>query len=132
MSRSARLRAVVAGISLVVLGAVLGVTADRMFHANRSRAPSAAALHEAVLERLRAELALDDGQVRAIDSMLRHHQQTVGPWPSSPWAPTSAMALSSSVHGTLATRRRRAWLVHIPGPPIMERCISSRRITRAR
>jgi uncharacterized protein (DUF305 family) len=78
MSRSAWVRAVVAGTSLVVLGAVLGVTADRMLHANRSAAPSAAALHEAALERFRAELALDDGQVRAIDSMLRHHQETVG------------------------------------------------------
>lgn len=73
---SAKARAVLAALSLLVLGAVIGVALDRHLHGS-SAAPgnAAAALHEITMSAIEEELDLTIDQRRQIDSIIaaRHY-----------------------------------------------------------
>ena len=72
-----RARAVLGALSLLVLGAVLGIGIDRHLTSGQPHA-SAAALHEMAMSSLAERLDLDAEQRRQIDSIVvsRHHALT--------------------------------------------------------
>ncbi|MEZ4417271.1 MAG: hypothetical protein R3E10_16065 [Gemmatimonadota bacterium] len=67
-------KALVSAVSLLVLGAVLGIAADRHFHRPMPHPVGAAAQHRAVLEAMQKELHLHEDQVQAINGVMREHQ----------------------------------------------------------
>lgn len=69
-----RLGAALAIASLIIVGAVLGIAADRLYLAHHAPPSSMVHLHEEALDRFRVILDLDDAQVAAIDSIFRHRQ----------------------------------------------------------
>lgn len=74
---SRRLAVVTGALSLVALGAALGITIDRLFLAPTAPAHDVFELHARALEQFRTHLDLDDEQVAAIDSIFRHRQAAV-------------------------------------------------------
>ena len=65
-----RMRALLAALSLLVLGAVIGIAADRHLHAPRGHANPAAAIHEMTMSSLDEHIDLTDEQRRQIDDIV--------------------------------------------------------------
>lgn len=63
-------RALVAALSLLVLGAVIGIAADRHLHAGRGHANPAAAMHEMTMASLDEHVDLTAEQRRQIDDIV--------------------------------------------------------------
>lgn len=115
-------KALLAAISLLLLGAVAGVVIDR--HLVRESTPthgSAAAFHDAALASLEDRLDLDATQRRAVDSIIGLHHETL----RRTWTTIHARlgATVDSVHRDLETvldpeqrAELRAWLGEMPGP----------------
>lgn len=91
MSTSRVARTLLGTISLVTIGAVLGIAADRTLHAPGARniladhtaalvdhaAELRESLHESALSDFEEHLHLDENQRRSIDSLFRRHQGSV-------------------------------------------------------
>lgn len=69
-------RAVLAALSLLVLGAVLGIAIDRRLTSNEPHSP-AAALHDMAMASLADRLDLDPDQRRQIDSIVAARHETL-------------------------------------------------------
>jgi len=70
-------RAIVATLSLVLFGAVVGVATDRLWLAHRRPTIVIDASHAQRFHALLDTLGLSDEQRRAMDSVLAHFQQNV-------------------------------------------------------
>lgn len=84
MSPRGSARTILGVLSLLVIGGVLGVTADRTLHGSGGRAPVTdhfvelqEDLHERALSDFQERLRLDEGQRRDVDSVFRRHQSSV-------------------------------------------------------
>lgn len=100
-----RLAVVVGMTSLVALGAVFGVAADRLYLAHAGGGHSAPQMHAEALEQFRTILDLDDAQVAAIDSIFRHRQGEV----ESTW-----QTLSRHLHSVVDSVHRE--VMHVLRP----------------
>jgi Spy/CpxP family protein refolding chaperone len=65
-----RARALLAALSLLVLGAVIGIAADRHLHARGNHANPAAAIHEMTMSSLDEHVDLTTEQRRQIDDIV--------------------------------------------------------------
>jgi Spy/CpxP family protein refolding chaperone len=81
---ASKARAVLGALSLIVLGAVLGIALDRHLHSSDGRGPAAAAFHDITMSSLEERIDLTAEQRRQIDSIvgarhntLRHAWQTL-------------------------------------------------------
>lgn len=110
-----RARAVLAALSLLVLGAVIGIAIDRHLHPDSGHASAAAAFHEMALSSLDERVDLTAAQRRQIDSIVAARHNTL----QHAWQMVHAQlgAAADSVHqdieAILTPEQRtafRAWL----------------------
>lgn len=100
---------VVGGLSLLVLGAVIGITVDRVLLAHHPPQIDGAELHQAALTFFHDELGLEEHQVSEIHEVFMEHQPSI----DSSWQklrPQLLMAVDS-VHAeieSLLTPEQRA------------------------
>ena len=94
-----RTATVVGGLSLLVLGAVLGVTVDRVWLAHHTPQIDGPELHKAALSFFHDELELDEHQVAEIHEVFMEHQPSI----DSSWQKLRPQLLSAvdSVHAEI-------------------------------
>ena len=73
----ARARAVIGALSLMVLGAVIGIAVDRHLGPGERHASPAAVLHEMTMSSLEDRLDLTSGQRRQIDSIVAARHESL-------------------------------------------------------
>jgi Spy/CpxP family protein refolding chaperone len=113
-----RARAVLAALSLLVLGAVIGIMLDRHLHPASSHASPAAALHDMTMASLDEYVDLTTDQRRQIDSIIAaRHSSLRNAWQM---VHTQLGAAADSVHqdieAILTPEQRtafRAWLRNV-------------------
>lgn len=80
MDRRARWRALLGAVSLLIVGAVLGIAVDRHLAAGGSQS-LVASFHHAAMSSLEDRLKLAPGQRKAIDSIVEaHHEELQQNW----------------------------------------------------
>lgn len=123
--------------SLLVIGAVLGIAADRTLHSPsgvmaRHAEQVRETLHEQALGELHERLRLTDDQRHAIDRVFRQHQATVDQtWETlRPHIESAVDSVHTEIESVLTDEQRaafRAWVAsqemgamggrHLPDPP---------------
>lgn len=95
-----RVRGVLGALSLLVVGALIGLVGHHFVHGDeRSTAVADAEAHRAAIPAFAAELGLDDGQVAAVEAILSRHQAVV----TDAWAALHArlQTVADSAHGEI-------------------------------
>lgn len=72
-----RARAALAALSLLVLGAVIGIAVDRHLHAGNGHSSAAAVVHDMTMSSLDEHLDLTDEQRRRIDDIVAARRHTL-------------------------------------------------------